>query len=158
MTVKERAVGRSITDFEQRAVARAVESICSANESACRRILGQGLENLEPADRRGEGRNKISLPFYLFPVSPSELDVVAANAAAPPLIAVTQDLSTRGVGFRSDTQVPMGQLIAEFDALRAGRIRLLLEIRWRRRQSLHCYLAGARILSVLTPDSCPAFS
>lgn len=157
MTVKEMAVERSTTVFEQRAVARAVESICSANESACRRILGQGLEKLEPADRRGEGRNKISLPFYLLPVSSPETDPSTGKAVTPPLIAVTQDLSTRGVGFRSDTQIPMGQLIAEFDGHRAGRIRLLLEIRWRRRQSLHCYLAGARILSVLTSDD-PAFS
>lgn len=147
MIVKDVIGSAESGTIRQGQIARAVEAICSANESACWRLLGQSLGNLELADRREEGRHQISLPFYLFPVEWMDRE----NAGLSPLIAVTRDFSTRGIGFHCDVQVPLEQIVAEFDGYDAGRIRLVLEIRWRRRQSLHSYLAGGRIVSVLSP-------
>jgi len=147
----ERAVSpRNNGARSQQMIQKAVESINNANEAACRRIMGQSPQKLEIPDRRGSGRNQISVPFYLFPAFSPGNDFSPRSQQA--LIAVTRDMSSRGVGFRCDREIPLGNAMAEFDGYRSGRIRLMLEIRWRRRQSLHCYLAGARIVDVLSPD------
>jgi len=131
----------------QQEIAAAVEAIRDGNERDCQRVTGTSLNHLEVADRRERERYEICLPFYLTPFFQNE--TLRNCGEDRPFIAVTRDLSPRGIGFRCDEPVPLGHVIAEFDSQQTGCIKLLLEIRWRRRQSLHCYLAGARIERVL---------
>lgn len=130
-------------------IAAAVWEICDGYHRGCRRYTGLDIRKMGIDDRRGSGREAISLPFYLTPVpSTSRAEAHASDVIE---IAVTRDLSERGVGFRCDVPLHQPLQIAEFDILRTGSIRLLLEVCWHRRESAHSYLAGGRFLRILRP-------
>lgn len=131
-------------------IADAVSAIYESYGRACRRYTGYSPSSLEIADRREAERDAVHLPFYLLPLTPDEASATSRETSS--IIAVTRDLSPHGIGFRCDVPISAGQFIAEFDSLKTEQIRLLLERRWHRRQSLHCYLAGARIVRVLASD------
>jgi len=139
----------------QQEIATAVQAIREGHERDCHYVTGTSLSDLEIADRREQGRYEICLPFYLTPMPQNESlhssgEEMHGRVGNRLFIAVSRDLSPRGIGFRCDEPVPLGYVLAEFDSQRTGCIKLLLEIRWRRRQSLHNYLAGARIDRVLS--------
>ncbi|WP_437222924.1 hypothetical protein SH661x_003001 [Planctomicrobium sp. SH661] len=135
------------SEFTFLRIADAVRAICDGYGRACRRLTGRDPRKLEFSERRGSGREGMAIPFYLSVLFQSGERY--SKGGDSPIIAVTRDISERGIGFRCDTPIPNCQLIAEFDNPRTGTIRLLLEVRWHRRHSLHCYLAGARIVRVL---------
>lgn len=127
-------------------VVRAVQEICRNYGSACRRFTGRSLRTIEILNRRGVDRNEIMVPFYLYPGSGRrERD----GSTPPACIAVTRDLSERGIGFRCDSPITDTYYIAEFDSARDGMIRMLLEVCWFKKQGPHDYIAGGRIVRVL---------
>lgn len=127
-------------------VSQAVHEICRNYGSACRRLTGRSLRTLEGLNRRGVDRNEIMVPFYLYPARGRR----SSDGTSPPaLIAVTRDLSERGIGFRCDLPITDTYFIAEFDSARDGMIRMLLEVCWVKKQGLHDYLAGGRIVRLL---------
>jgi|GEM_PF-1897066 hypothetical protein len=143
---------RSVKEIESRQeeidfrISQAIQEICRNYGSACRRFTGRSLRTLEILNRRGEDRNEIMVPFYLYPVSGKDGDDWRDS---PPMLAVTRDLSVRGIGFRCDLPVKDPRFVAEFDNVRDGMIRMLLEVCWVKKQSPHEYLAGGRLLRVL---------
>jgi len=136
-----------VCDAEADRIAQAVAAIRRSYDRAFRRYTGQRAARFTQADRRGATREVADIPFYVSPQYEKTSRPLAGGDL--PMIAVTRDLSSRGVGFRCDMPLSGGQLIADFDAQAQGRIRFLLEVRWRRRESLHSYLVGARIVQLV---------
>ncbi|WP_139228329.1 PilZ domain-containing protein [Planctomicrobium piriforme] len=126
-------------------IATVIEEIRESYCRGCLRCTGDRADAWPAGDRRSDPRESIAIPFYL---SPSSEDGQPTQA---PVIAVTRDLSSRGIGFQCDEPIKGDFFIAEFDSPEAHTARLLLEIRWRQKKSPHHYVAGAHILRVL-PD------
>jgi hypothetical protein len=133
------------TDFElQHNLAAAVEEIHRSYLQGRRRFMGERRPARSRADRRVCERHPIGIPFYLFPMQPSE------NGLQPDwerlLQGVTRDISPRGLGFCCDMPLDQPLWLTEFDCPKGTRVLLVIEIRWRQKKSSHCFLAGARFL------------
>jgi len=99
-------------------------------------------------ERRQGRRLSAIIPFYLRPLAREGETFVLTSPDS--LIAVTRDLSSHGIGFQYDMRLDAPFILAEFDTLQAGPQKLIIEIRWRRRRTRHCYLAGGQVLGVVS--------
>lgn len=128
-----------------------LDAIQSSYGRGCLKFTGRPLEDSPGSDRRSDPRHAIEIPFYLWPAAKADTGFECVRGE--PIIAVTRDLSARGVGFRYDVPLSARYVVAEFDCAEQGQIRLLVEVLWRHKQSKHSFLAGGRVLQVLPPGA-----
>lgn len=133
-------------------IAALINEITDSYVDGCLRATGAALDESPwlQKDRRGRPRTVISIPFYLWPVN-GKLPASDTMETPPEQLAITRDLSYRGVSLQSDRQLEHRFYVAEFDCVAEYNVRLLLEVCWRQQRSPHFYVAGCRILGPL-PD------
>ena len=68
------------------------------------------------------------------------------------MLAVTKDVSLRGIGFTHDEPLEAQHLLVTFDLLNEESAWLLLEIRWANRGEFSSYMSGGRFLGIV--ESC----
>jgi hypothetical protein len=138
-----------IADLATDEVAAIIDQIRESYSRRCVKYTGQPPEAAEaPVDRRRASREAITIPFYIQSVSqPGDRNVDWSDIAlGPEMIAITRDLSPRGIGFHCDVPILERFYLAEFDSTDDTTVRLLLEVRWVCRKTPHHYIAGGRIL------------
>ncbi len=69
------------------------------------------------------------------------------------LLYLVHDLSEAGIGLTSDTPPKSRLVVLKFDFWQGPPVELLVQLRWRKRVSLHNYRSGGTILGVLAPES-----
>jgi len=108
------------------------------------------LRMLEQAERRACGRYSLRIPFYM---RPADFDGthVTLREDQPVMLAMSEDLSLRGVGFSHQEPLDSDYAIVQFDSLDGNAITLLLDVRWNNRKSGHWYLSGGRFVGVTRP-------
>lgn len=109
-------------------------------------------EVLDYVDRRDSSRDPVRMPVYVVPVF---FDGQYANPIQPgkTIIAVTRDVSLRGIGFTHDEPFEGDYAVVTFDLLNEQPVSLLLSVRWRNLRRGSAYASGGRFLAISeTPD------
>lgn len=109
---------------------------------------GRPISLCKSLERRGELRIKFEEPIYLWPVELEDLS--ATCTTCQPIVSVTRDISSQGVGFGYDAPIETDYVIGEFDLYGEGTVHLLIEMRWHSQTSPHAFVAGGLILGVAT--------
>ncbi len=126
----------------QEEIGQLIDRIRSSYSAGCLRLTGEPLP--ESNNRRVDRRSVIDIPFYLRPVDAKGREILDEHA--PAQLAVTRDLSPRGIGLQSDHPLKERYYVAEFDCPRYQSVRFLIEVRWQTRRSPHNYVAGCWIV------------
>lgn len=137
----------SITHFR-------VSRSLATRRSAIRRILNSDRDvrrqlGQVPAgsERRREVRRSLRVPVYFRPVQVRGLSVMV-NAASPTYLAVTQNISLRGLGWIHDAPLPPAKYLVEFDISGGAPLQLLLEVCWTVQEDEFAFRSGGRILGI----------
>lgn len=125
------------------AVRRAWRRILRSDRQT-RRMFGVSPPALE---RRREPRQPLRVPINLRPAQTRGLTILS-DAAAPPFLALTCNISQGGVGFVHDEPLPAQQLLAEFDVGDDEPLLLLVESCWTVATAPRAYRSGVRTLGV----------
>jgi len=129
-------------------LARAISRILRKYYRGCLHFTGRKLDEDVTNGRRSVERGAVAMPFYLYPCTSGEAS--SRDWSGSPLLAVTRDISTRGIGMQCDQPLLRQHYIAEFDC--AGQsICMLLELRWQLRKCPHYFVAGFRVLHLIDP-------
>jgi hypothetical protein len=125
-----------------------------ARQRAWRRILRSDLntrklfgDTLQSRERRRDPRQALKVPVNLRPARVRGLSIFTP-AAAPPFLALTNNISLGGVGFVHDEPLAPANWLAEFDVGEPEPLALLVEVCWTAEVSAHAYRSGVRILGV----------
>jgi hypothetical protein len=93
------------------------------------------------------------VPVYVAPATFDGKHAELLGHGETSILAVTRDLSLRGVGFVHDEQLCGAYAIVTFDLLDAEPVSLLLEVRWSNLPRGCAYMSGGRFLAISeTPD------
>jgi hypothetical protein len=132
-------------------IAAALQRIRENYGRGCLHFTGEPLPEASDWDRRGDPRQPAEIPFYLAPLACAEHGFQVL--LEPAVLALTRDLSSQGIGFQCDVPIGARYYLAEFDSGEGEPVALILQVRWRRRRSPHCYLGGAQVLQVCDRES-----
>lgn len=132
---------------EESVIAETVDSILRNHGRERDRVARESSETDYRRERRSGHREPFEIPFYLYPVQKTRhrLDVDLTS----PLIALTRDLSARGIGFQVDEHLTGRWMVAEFDSMNGQPYRFLIEIRWSQKKCAHCYRGGAQLKALI---------
>lgn len=103
-------------------------------------------------DRRLRDRSPVEIPIYVTPAAFDGWHVKPCDNVEREILAITKDVSLRGVGFRHDELLEGHYAIVVFDLIDDLPVSLLLEIRWLNLQRTDFYLSGGRFIGI---TECP---
>lgn len=107
---------------------------------------------LEYVDRRDLDRSPVQMPIYVTPATFDGRHVEPLEDGECEMLAVTKDVSLRGVGFTHDEPFEADYAIVTFDLMDGDPVSLLLEIRWSNLER-GSYMSGGRFLGITeSPD------
>jgi len=93
------------------------------------------------------------MPIYVTPAAFDGMCVEPLEDRENVMLAVTKDVSLRGVGFTHDEPFLADYAIVTFDLSGEGPVSLLLEIRWSNLRRDYAYMSGGTFLGVTeTPE------
>jgi hypothetical protein len=135
---------------DSRSVREAIRRVRNSDGVATLRLFGSRMSQraLDYVDRRVWNRDCVRMPVYLVPVIFEGQHADPTDHSEPPMIAVTRDLSLRGIGFTHDEPLHGDHAIVTFDLLGDRPVSLLLDLRWRNLRRGSAYLSGGRFLAV----------
>ena len=108
---------------------------------------------LDYVERRDSSRASVQMLVYLVPVTFDGQYADPIDHGKSSMIAVTRDISLRGIAFTHDESLHGDHAIVTFDLLDDSPVSLLLSVRWRNRRRGSAYFSGGRFLAVSeTPD------
>lgn len=111
-----------------------------------RRNPAQMLDYLE---RRDRDRSPVDMPIYVTPAAFDGWHVRICEGVNIEMVAITKDVSLRGIGFRHDEPLECHYAIVMFDAMDGFTASLLLELRWSNREGGDSYMSGGRFLGII---------
>jgi len=110
-------------------------------------------EALDHVERLASSRDSVQMPVYLVPVTFDGQYAHPIDHGGTSMLAVTRDVSLRGLGFIHDEPLHGDYAIVTFDLLGDRPVSLLLSVRWRNLRRGSAYLSGGRFLAICeTPD------
>ncbi len=98
-------------------------------------------------ERRRDVRRNLAVPVYFRLARVRGLSAYCACHAEQSL-AVTRNISLRGLGWVHDMPLLQGQYFVEFDVARGEPLVLLVEVCWTLQEDEFCLRSGGRILGV----------
>ena len=108
---------------------------------------------LDYIERRDRDRSPVQMLIYVTPAAFDGRNVEPLEDGECEMLAVTRDVSLRGVGFTHDEPFQAHYAIVTFDLLDEDAVSLLLEVRWSNLESDNLYMSGGRFLGITeTPD------
>ena len=137
-------------DFNVDQIPGIVERIKECHGNAYSAFSGCPISLCKSLERRGESRVKFDEPIYLRPVYLKGRNVILAQEQ--PIIGVTRDISSHGVGFAFDQSIDTDHVLAEFDLFGEGTITLLIDLRWQKQTHKRAFVAGGLILGTVKED------
>ena len=104
-------------------------------------------------DRRHHDRSPVEIPVYVLPVEFDGWHAARIEGADTELLAMTKDVSLRGIGLLHDELLEGNHAVVTIDVLDGRPASLLLEIRWSNIERRGTYMSGGRFLGVSdSPD------
>ena len=108
---------------------------------------------LDYIERRTSDRSRQQMTIYVTPAVFDGSYVEPLEDGENVMLAVTKDVSLRGVGFTHDEPFQADYAIVTFDLLNEDPVSLLLEVRWSNPQRCNLYMSGGIFLGITeTPD------
>ena len=108
---------------------------------------------LEYVERRDRDRGPVQMPIYVTPAAFDGRHVEPLEDGESVMLAVTTDVSLRGVGFTHDEPFQADYAIVTFDLLNEDPVSLLLEVRWSNLERCNSYLSGGGFLGITETSS-----
>jgi hypothetical protein len=107
---------------------------------------------LEYVERRERDRSLVEMPIYVTPAAFDGRHAEPLGDCERVMLAITMDVSLRGVGFAHDEPFEADYAIVTFDLFDEDPVSLLLEVRWSNLES-DSYMSRGRFLGITeTPD------
>lgn len=104
---------------------------------------------LEYVERRERDRSRLEMPIY---VMPAAFDGQHIEPLEDVMLAVTRDVSLRGIGFTHDEPLEAEYAVVTFDLMDGDSVSLLLEVRWSNLERAYSYMSGGRFLGITEGD------
>jgi len=138
-----------------RTVRDVVRRVRNSDRLATLCLLGRHTpeEALDYVERRASSRDSVQMLVYLVPVTFDGQYAIPVDHGETSIIAVTRDVSLRGIGFTHDEPLHGDHAIVTFDLLDDRPVSLLLNVRWCNLRRGSAYFSGGRFLAISeTPD------
>lgn len=103
---------------------------------------------LDHVERRVCSRSPVQVPIYVTEVTFDGSFADLRNDGVGTIMAVTKDVSLRGLGFTHDEPLESDYVITTFDLLNSGPVSLLLEVRWSNIRRGYAFLTGGRFRGI----------
>ena len=100
-------------------------------------------------DRRQYDRSPVEMPITIQSAAFDGEHATLADPEASEFLAMTRDVSLRGVGFLHDDPFEGHYAVVTFDLLDGRPASLLLEVRWSNVPRLGSYMSGGRFLGIV---------
>jgi hypothetical protein len=139
-----------------RTVRKTLQRIRESDYLAHVRLFGRPASSrtLERIERCRRDRGSVRMPVYVTPATFDGRYAAPLEDHQDAILAITKDVSLRGVAFTHDEPVRGDCAIVTFDLLDEEPVSLLLEIRWSNAWKGGSRLSGGRFLAVVeAPDS-----
>ena len=108
---------------------------------------------LDYLDRRECVRSPVEMPIYVTPAVFDGRHVESLGDGVSEILAITRDVSLRGIGFTHDEPFEGDYAVVTFDLMDGDAVSLLLEVRWSNIERGYSYMSGGRFLGITeTPD------
>ena len=89
------------------------------------------------------------MPIYVTPAVFDGTHAESLEGAESEMLAVTRDVSLRGIGFTHDEPLEAAYAIITFDFLDDETISLLMDVRWSKSESADSYMSGGRFVGII---------
>lgn len=99
-------------------------------------------------DRRYEDRSPLEMPIYVVPAVFDGRYAELIEGGATEMLAMTRDVSLRGVGFLHDEPLEGNHAVITWDLLDGRPVSLLLVVRWSNIERNGSYMSGGRFLGI----------
>ena len=103
---------------------------------------------LDYIEHRNCVRGPVRMPVYVTPVAFDGRHAQPLEHDGRSMLAVTRDLSLRGIGFTHDEPLHEAYAVVTFDLLDDPPVSVLLEVHWSNLQRGRAYMSGGRFLAV----------
>lgn len=110
------------------------------------------VQMLDYLERRHRERSPVEMPIYVTPAAFDGLHTRICEGVEREMLAITKDVSLRGIGFRHDELLEGHYAIVMFDVMDCMPASLLLEIRWSNLERDDSLMSGGRFLGIV---ECP---
>ena len=112
----------------------------------------KAVQTLDYLERRSINHASVELPIYVMPVDFDGRHTHNMEEAEC-ILAITKDVSLRGIGFTHDEPFEAHYAIVTFDLLDNNAVELLLEVRWSNRKTGLSQMSGGIFLGVVEPST-----
>ncbi|HUS40349.1 MAG TPA: hypothetical protein VMX74_12910 [Pirellulales bacterium] len=135
----------------RRTIRRALHKIRKNEDLADVFLFGRRTtaRNLDFVERRAADREPVQLPIYVTSVSFDGKQVEVPPDSQAEILAITKDVSLRGIGFTHDEPFEGEFAIVTFDMIDATPVSLLLDVRWSNLEWGYAYMSGGRFLGIV---------
>lgn len=103
---------------------------------------------LDYLDRRECDRSPLEIPIYVTPAAFDGRHVESLDDSESEILAITRDVSLRGIGFRHDEPFEGDYAVVTFDLMDGDAVSLLLEVRWSNIEIGYSSMSGGRFLGI----------
>ena len=87
-------------------------------------------------------------PIYVTPVAFDGRYARITDDGEPTFLAVTRDVTLRGIGFTHDEPLDASHAIVTFDLRNGVRVSLLLDVQWSNFKREYAYLSGGTFIGL----------
>lgn len=133
---------------DQRKIQSILREIKRSHGLAEAAITGKPPSLVRSLNRRRESRVPLQVPIYIRPALRFGRQV--KMMAETPIMGVTRDLCTNGIGFSFDQPIRSRHMTLEFDLFNSEAVELLVDVHWQRQKNFHAYTAGGTVVGIVT--------
>ncbi|NIP87326.1 MAG: hypothetical protein GTO03_17935 [Planctomycetales bacterium] len=136
-----------------RTIKKVLRQIRQSEHLASHCLFGRRTEArlLDHVERRVAQRAPLELPIYVTVADYDGRDAVVWEIEGGEALAITKDVSLRGVGFTHEEPFEGDYALVTFELLDAEPISLLVEMRWTNLVRGRLYLSGGRFVGIPIP-------
>jgi hypothetical protein len=91
------------------------------------------------------------MPIYVTPAVFDGRRVESLKDGVSEILAITREVSLRGIGFTHDEPFEGDYAVVTFDLMDGDAVSLLLEVRWSNIERGYSYMSGGRFLGITEP-------
>ena len=104
---------------------------------------------LEYVEHRSHRRMPVQMPIYVTPATFDGKYAESLEGAESEMLAVTKNVSLRGIGFTHDEPLESDYAIITFDLLEDKSVSLLLHVRWSQPEWGYSYMSGGTFVGII---------
>lgn len=132
------------------AIGAAVRTVLRSDSHALKAFFGEYRPGAKAptVNRRQVVRHAVKIPLSVVPVV--SLGKTARQVEETRAIGLARDISPKGIGIAYDCALHSRFVVVEFDLYGGEEILLLTELRWARKRGPHDFIAGGRLVGVVT--------